>query len=73
MDDSPVLDDYILGLPGKPNPNICFVPTAAGDSDAYIARFYRRFATAQCRPTHLELFRRDGKDLRESVTSLDID
>lgn len=31
--DNPSLDEYILKHSGKPNPKICFVPTASGDSD----------------------------------------
>lgn len=30
------LDQYILSLSGKENPNICFLPTATGDADEVI-------------------------------------
>src|SRR3954453_23098941 len=60
---SPVLDDYILGLARCATPRICFVPTASGDSESYSVKFYRRFSLADCRPTHLELFRRTVSDL----------
>jgi dipeptidase E len=44
MEKTPFLDDYILRASGKEKPRICFVPTACGDADSYIVRFYRRFA-----------------------------
>ena len=72
MDKTPVLDDYILGLTGKADPRVCFVPTASGDSENYIVRFYRRFSGNSCKPTHLELFRYDGRDLAEFAESQDV-
>ena len=38
---------------------MCFVPTASGDADHYVVRFYRTFAAFGCEPSHLSLFRRD--------------
>jgi dipeptidase E len=55
---NPLLDDYVLGLTGKPRPRVCFLPTASGDADHYIVRFYRQFAT-RCDASHVSLFRRD--------------
>jgi dipeptidase E len=72
MEDSPVLDDYILGLARNERPRICFVPTASGDSDNYIVRFYRRFTTAASQPSHLELFRRTVRDLTAFAKAQDI-
>jgi dipeptidase E len=72
MEESPLLDDYILGLSRNPQPRICFVGTASGDSDNYLVRFYRRFNRADCKPTHLELFRRSVVDLVEFAQSQDI-
>jgi dipeptidase E len=54
------LDDYVLGLTGVERPRVCFVPTASGDADHYIVRFYRAFEAGRCRPSHVSLFRRDG-------------
>jgi len=34
------LDRYILAQAQKPNPKICFLPTASGDSDGYILNFF---------------------------------
>ena len=72
MEESPVLDDYILGLAGTKRPRICFVGTASGDNENYIVRFYRRFSQAQCEPTHLELFRRSVSDLQAFAERQDI-
>jgi dipeptidase E len=55
---NPLLDDYVLGLTGADRPKVCFLPTASGDADHYIVRFYRHFAGA-CEASHVSLFRRD--------------
>src|SRR3954452_25111254 len=55
---NPLLDDYVLGLTGAVRPKVCFLPTASGDADHYIVRFYRRFA-AVADTSHVSLFRRD--------------
>jgi dipeptidase E len=56
--DSSLLDDYVLSLTDAERPRVCFLPTASGDADHYIVRFYRRFA-AICDASHVSLFRRD--------------
>jgi peptidase E len=56
--DSSLLDDYVLSLTDAPRPRVCFLPTASGDADHYVVRFYRRFA-ASCDASHVSLFRRD--------------
>ena len=38
--------------------SVCFLPTASGDADHYVVRFYRRFS-ASCEASHVSLFRRD--------------
>jgi dipeptidase E len=53
-----LLDDYILALTGATRPRVCFLPTASGDADHYVVRFYRRFS-ADCEASHVSLFRRD--------------
>ena len=55
---NPLLDDYVLSLTGTGRPKVCFLPTASGDADHYIVRFYRQFAAA-CEASHVSLFRRD--------------
>ena len=56
--DSSLLDDYILSLTSSERPRVCFLPTASGDADHYVVRFYRRFS-AHCDASHVSLFRRD--------------
>ncbi len=69
--DNPLLDDYILGLTGRARPRVCFVPTASGDADGYVARFYRAFARRGCLATHLPLFQREAADLRAVILDQD--
>ena len=53
-----LLDDYVLSLASRARPQVCFLPTASGDADHYVVRFYRRFS-ASCEASHVSLFRRD--------------
>jgi dipeptidase E len=54
-----LLDDYVLSLTGAERPRVCFLPTASGDADHYVVRFYRAFAATRCEPSHISLFRRE--------------
>jgi dipeptidase E len=65
---NPLLDDYVLGLTGVPRPRLCFLPSASGDADHYIVRFYRHFA-GRAETSHVSLFRRDH-DLEDLHTHL---
>ena len=56
---NPLLDDHVLGLTGVDRPRVCFLPTASGDADHYVVRFYRAFPAARCEPSHISLFRRE--------------
>ena len=56
---NPLLDEFVLGLTGKRRPKVCFLPTASGDADHYIVRFYRHFGGDRCEASHLSLFRRE--------------
>ena len=73
---NPLLDDYVVGLAAqrRERPRVCFLPTASGDADHYIVRFYRAFSAAVCEPSHISLFRRDRgtADLREHLLSQDL-
>lgn len=55
-----LLDEHALALTGVDCPRVCFLPTASGDADHYIVRFYRAFPAGRCQPSHISLFRRDG-------------
>jgi peptidase E len=54
-----LLDDHVLALTGVERPRVCFLPTASGDADHYVVRFYRAFAAGRCEPSHISLFRRE--------------
>jgi dipeptidase E len=54
-----LLDDHVLALTGVLRPRVCFLPTASGDADHYIVRFYRAFPASHCEPSHISLFRRE--------------
>lgn len=71
---NPLLDEYVLGLSGKKRPRVCFLPTASGDADHYIVRFYRAFPAQRCEPSHISLFRREQgpEDLRQHLLSQDL-
>jgi dipeptidase E len=56
---NPLLDDYVLGLCRAPRPKVCFLPSASGDADHYVVRFYRAFAADRCEASHISLFRRE--------------
>lgn len=71
---NPLLDDYVLSLTGKVRPRVCFLPTASGDADHYVVRFYREFATDRADASHLTMFRRDRAidNVREHLLSQDL-
>jgi peptidase E len=69
-----LLDDYVLGLTDRARPRICFLPSASGDADHYIVRFYRAFSPARCEPSHISLFRRErgAEDMRAHLLAQDV-
>lgn len=70
--ENPLLDTYILSQSSKSNPQVCFVPTASGDSENYINRFYQFFQNQECQPSHLSLFKPPTKDLESFILEKDI-
>jgi len=71
---NPLLDDYVVGLTGKVRPKVCFLPTASGDADHYIVRFYAEFAPERADASHVTLFRRDRSvtDVRAHLLAQDL-
>jgi dipeptidase E len=67
-----LLDGFMLGLAPCERPRICFLGTGSGDSERYVASFYRAFAVHDCRPTDLALFDRRVRDLRGFVLEQDV-
>ncbi len=65
--DNPVLDDHVLALTGAARPRVLFVPTAAGDSADYIARFHAAFPPERAEASVLTFFERTVEDLRALV------
>ncbi|REB11571.1 peptidase E [Sporosarcina sp. BI001-red] len=70
--DNPLLDLYILKQAKKVKPKICFIPTASGDSDNYISRYYNFFNQQHCEPSHLSLFKPPKRDLGSFILEKDI-
>jgi dipeptidase E len=69
--DNLLLDRYILEQARVADPTVCFLPTACGDADSYIVRFYAAFSTLPCRPRHLSLFRQPP-NLEAIVSECDV-
>jgi len=72
---NPLLDDHVLRLArerrGRDRPRVCFVPTASGDSEAYVAAFYAVFAR-RSEASQLNLFGRRIVDLEPFVLEQDV-
>lgn len=66
-----LLDEYVVQAAGRPDPVVCFLPTASGDSPDYIMRFYSAFTKLPCRPRHLSLFRQP-RELRAVLEECDV-
>src|SRR5918999_1635158 len=74
---NPLLDDYVLGLAaarGGGRRKVCSPPTASGDADHYVVRFYRHFPAGRCEPSHVSMFRRDcgTDDVRGHLLAQDL-
>jgi dipeptidase E len=69
--ENPLLDDFIIGLAGVDRPRVCFLPTASGDADAYVVKFYDAFAR-RTEASHLALFNRTVADLGTFLLQQDV-
>lgn len=49
---------YIVAQARRSKPRVAFLPTASGDSDAFIVKFYEQFSGLSCELSHLKLFGR---------------
>ena len=70
--DNLALDEYALRQTGKTCPSVCFLPTASGDADNYIVKFYAALTQLDCRPSHLSLFNPPQTDLETYILDKDI-
>src|SRR4051794_4348072 len=70
----PEVDAYIVEQAPTPSPAICLLPTASGDPDDQIQRFYRAFHDLNCLPSHLSLFRLGARpiDIRARLLAQDV-
>jgi dipeptidase E len=71
--DDPALDELVLRLTGRPRPRVCLLPTAGGDSEHQIRRFYETYGDRLCEPSHISLFRLGSRPvpLREHLLAQD--
>ena len=46
--DNLLLDEYLLLQTNKAKPKVLFLPTAGGDHEEYIAKFYRAYKKFNC-------------------------
>ena len=68
---SSLIEKYILSLSDKDFPRICFLPTASGDNDGYIVRFYSVFKPLNCIPSHIDFFKRTI-DIKDHIMNQDV-
>jgi dipeptidase E len=66
------LCSYILAQSGARRPKICFIPTASGDSESGIVRFYRLAKRIGAKPSHLSLFAQPLEPLASFVARHDV-
>jgi peptidase E len=59
MEDGPsLLDDYVVGLAASRKPRVCFIPTASGDAEDALRKFYQAFSRYHAELSHLAFFRK---------------
>ena len=68
---SQLIEEYLLNTSDEKTPKICFLPTATGDNDSYIVRFYSIFTHLKCIPSHIEFFKRTT-DIKNHIMEQDI-
>ena len=71
MDENPYLDDFILSRAKGSESRVCFLATAAGDSDRMLVSFYTALGP-RCKATHLPLFRREHTDVAAYLLNHDV-
>ena len=66
-----IIENYILNQSNAKKPNICFIPTATGDNEAYKNNYYATFTKLNCNPVHLDFFKRTP-DLENLINEQDV-
>ena len=69
--DGLALDSFVLSLVGKTRPKVCYLATAAGDSEEFIQGFYDNLG-ASCQATHLPLFLPPFRSPVEALSDQDV-
>lgn len=68
-----LLEQYVLSLSrNRIKPRVCFLPTASGDAENYIERFYTSFGKLDAVPSHLPLFGLKVRDIRAFLLEQDV-
>ena len=68
------LDELVPKLSARRRPRMCLLPTASGDPEHQIERFYRAFGPLGCELSHVSLFRLSGRppNLRRHLLAQDV-
>jgi dipeptidase E len=69
--DNRLLDDFVLGLTGRPRPRVLYLPTATGNVATYLVNFYVAFSR-RTEASHLDLFTRTSGDLERQILDQDV-
>ena len=67
-----LLDRYLLGLPGKDRPSICFLPHGTDNAERQTVAFFKAYARLPSKPTYLSLFAPHTADIRGFLLEQDI-
>src|SRR5260370_35401928 len=68
-----LLEKYVLSLSrNRIKPRVCFLPTASGDAENYVERFYTSFGKLDAVPSHLPLFGLKVRDIRAFLLAQDV-
>src|SRR4051794_12334703 len=70
--DNLALDRYIIAQSGKPDPKVCFLAQASGESQDYIIRFYKAFNELSSHASLLSLFNPHTSDIESFLLAQDI-
>jgi dipeptidase E len=62
---------HLLELTRKPEPRVCFLAQATGDTADTLVRLYDLFPSDRCRPSHIALFGIPRPDWREHLLAQD--
>lgn len=72
MEDTPLLDQYVIAQARVAQPNVCFLAQASGESFDYTLKFYRAFNKLGCVASDLSLFNPHTADVEGFLMSQDV-